>query len=759
MAVYINRTMSMIGGDSYMRSTDIRTDNSPLQIFVKAKKKINDIFVEIEDYVQDTVRFMKSLQKEDNIVTPEEAAKIASYVEKVKGIRDVLKRDHMKVAFFGRTSNGKSTVINAMLRDKILPSGIGHTTNCFLQVEGSDNGEAYLITEGSTEKQPVQSVGQLGHALCKEKLCESHLVRIFWPKDKCLLLRDDVVFVDSPGVDVTPNLDEWIDKHCLDADVFVLVANAESTLMVTEKNFFHKVSTKLSKPNIFILNNRWDASASEPEFFEQVRAQHQERAVDFLAKELKVYSPKDAEERVFFISAKETLQARLQEQRGQPAHNGALAEGFQNRYFEFQDFERKFEECISKSAVKTKFEQHSQRGKHIATEIRQALDEILKQAQRIKAEQLNIQKEVNDKLNYTEKQLTAFTHEMKVKIHHMVEDVEQRVSKALSEEIHRLGVLIDEFNVPFHTDPLVLNIYKRELHTHVENGLGSNLKARLSTALAMNMANSQREMTEQMSTLLPDTKRQMSLNILPRREPFEILYRLNCDNLCADFHEDLEFRFSWGITAIINRFAGKQSPKFAIANYTQDIPPALMSPAESVDSMKFVTSTPTFPARSDDWSLASKIAMASVSSQGTMGGLIVAGFMLKTIGWRLIAVVGTIYGALYLYERLTWTNAAKEREFKRQYVSHATKKLKLIVDLTSANCSHQVQQELSSTFARLCHLVDETTDEMGSDLTKIASTIRILEEATNSAKVLRNKANYLTSELDLFDTAYLKSFN
>lgn len=221
--------------------------------------------------------------------------------------------------------------------------------------------------------------------------------------------------------------------------------------------------------------------------------------------------------------------------------------------------------------MKTKFEQHSQRGKHIATEIRQALDEILKQAQRIKAEQLNIQKEVNDKLNYTEKQLTAFTHEMKVKIHHMVEDVEQRVSKALSEEIHRLGVLIDEFNVPFHTDPLVLNIYKRELHTHVENGLGSNLKARLSTALAMNMANSQREMTEQMSTLLPDTKRQMSLNILPRREPFEILYRLNCDNLCADFHEDLEFRFSWGITAIINRFAGKQSPKFAIANYTQDV--------------------------------------------------------------------------------------------------------------------------------------------------------------------------------------------
>lgn len=64
----------------------------------------------------------------------------------------MLTRDHMKVAFFGRTSNGKSSVINAMLREKILPSGIGHTTNCFCQVEGIDGQEAYLVKEGSDEK-------------------------------------------------------------------------------------------------------------------------------------------------------------------------------------------------------------------------------------------------------------------------------------------------------------------------------------------------------------------------------------------------------------------------------------------------------------------------------------------------------------------------------------------------------------------------------------------------------------------------------
>ena len=37
----------------------------------------------------------------------------------------------------------------------------------------------------------------------------------------------------SPGIDVSPDMDLWIDRFCEDADVFVLVCNAESTLMQT----------------------------------------------------------------------------------------------------------------------------------------------------------------------------------------------------------------------------------------------------------------------------------------------------------------------------------------------------------------------------------------------------------------------------------------------------------------------------------------------------------------------------------------------
>ena len=177
----------------------------------------------------------------------------------------------------------------------------------------------------------------MSSALSEEKLESDSLVKIFWPREKCRLIRDDVVLVDrycsmnthihllasslirgnsehavfatrhllilpslapecptrllllfsSPGLDVSTNLDQWIEKHCLDADVFVLVISAEATIAgavsvtshcpfnVTfvefqEKKFFHTVAERLSNPNVFILMNRWDAADHEPDTMDSV---------------------------------------------------------------------------------------------------------------------------------------------------------------------------------------------------------------------------------------------------------------------------------------------------------------------------------------------------------------------------------------------------------------------------------------------------------------------------------------------------------
>ena len=67
--------------------------------------------------------------------------------------------------------------------------GIGHTTSCFLQVEGSDDPEPSLFIEETGETLPVESVASLAHALCGEKLKEESLVSVRWPKEKCPLLK------------------------------------------------------------------------------------------------------------------------------------------------------------------------------------------------------------------------------------------------------------------------------------------------------------------------------------------------------------------------------------------------------------------------------------------------------------------------------------------------------------------------------------------------------------------------------------------
>uniref|UniRef100_A0A8C9THA6 Mitofusin 2 n=1 Tax=Scleropages formosus TaxID=113540 RepID=A0A8C9THA6_SCLFO len=631
-----------------------------------------------------------------------------------------------------------SSVINAMLWDKVLPSGIGHTTNCFLRVEGTDGNDAFLLTEGSEERKSVKTVNQLAHALHQdEHLDAGSLVCVMWPKAKCALLRDDLVLVDSPGIDVTTELDSWIDKFCLDADVFVLVANSESTLMQTEKSFFHKVNERLSSPNIFILNNRWDASASEPEYMEEVRRQHMDRCTSFLVDELGVVDRAQASDRIFFVSAKEVLQARVHRAQGMPEAGGALAEGFQARMFEFQNFERRFEECISQSAVKTKFEQHTVRAKQISEALRLIMDSVHIAAQEQRWER-------QDRLEFIEKQLDLLTIDCKSKIKRITEEVEKQVSNAMAEEIRRLYVLVDEFHLDFHPSQVVLKVYKNELHKHIEEGLGRNMSERCSTAITS-------ALQKGLKPLLPVSIREQVDKLVPRK-CFTLSYDLNCDKLCSDFQEDVSFHFSLGWTMLVNRFLGPKNTRRALMGYNDQVPrPLAVTPVS--------TSMPPCPQGSmtqEELMVSMVTGLASLTSRTSMGIIVVGGVIWKAVGWRLIALSVGLYGLLYVYERLTWTTKAKERAFKRQFVDYAGEKLQLIVSYTGSNCSHQVQQELAGTFAQLCQQVDVTRQNLEDEIKDLNKKIELLDGVQSKAKLLRNKAGWLDSELNMFTQQYLQ---
>ena len=237
---------------------------------------------------------------------------------------------------------------------------------------------------------------------------------------------------------------------------------------------------------MFILNNRWDATAYEPESAEEVKKQHIQRNTEFLVNELRVCDQQEVNNRIYFVSAREALFIRTQS-------NPQLPPGYQSRLLQFEWFEAEFEKCISMSAVKTKFEQPSQRGQAMAAFLRKLLDDTHLQAndQRLRSER--DLKNIIEKIQEIEKKLQDFTQEMKSKIKNVMEEVEKNVSITLNDEIKKVYNLIEQYERPFHPEEHQLNWYKKELHKFVELKLGSNLSSRLNNALIQNLELTQKE--------------------------------------------------------------------------------------------------------------------------------------------------------------------------------------------------------------------------------------------------------------------------
>jgi mitofusin len=127
----------------------------------------------------------------------------------------------------------------------------------------------------------------------------------------------------------------------------------------------------------------------------------------------------------------------------------------------------------------------------------------------------------------------------------------------------------------------------------------------------------------------------------------------------------------------------------------------------------------------------------------------------RSVGWKILGVVGSIYGGFYLYERLMWTKAAQERAFKRQYADYASSKMKLIVDLTSGNASAQVQQELSRYFAQTMHYVDLEKDDLIDHIQEMKNQLHQLTSYIDKGRKIQKQGNKIDNELNQFSKQYL----
>ncbi|EPB75470.1 fzo-like region [Ancylostoma ceylanicum] len=448
----------------------------PLLRFAEAKKVLGEIYTDLGKHVDELDEVYKGIVEptgggagdSECMVPDEQAAEIELFRESINTIMETFRRDNMKVVFFGRTSNGKSTTINAMLHAKILPQGMGHTTCCFLQVK------------------------------------QQHLTR-----------------------------------------------------------------------------------------FRQ-----------FLVNELEVATDRDVKDRIFFVSSRERS-----------------TQVFNDCRMNFAQFERAYRE----------------------------------QTERLRAE------------------------------------VHLKVSADFSEEIMRLEAIVDRFNMPFLDTTQGIIEYKRALAEFTDKCVSSDLEARCTGGLMSRIWNLENDMFQYVTKILAEPYQHKLEEVWRYRAPFKFSICVDAPALTKDFHEDLEFRFTFGLSAIIRRIIAYRSGQPVTAIQANLLTPmALRNAGRSNEDLH----NEAMQKAVEENAMMTQMVLTSASylANGSIGLLVVGGIVYRAVGWRVIAVTAAAYGGLYVWERMRWNSHAKEQHLKEQFRSHLAARMQQVGAAHTTHCETQAMR-------------------------------------------------------------------
>lgn len=227
-----------------------------------------------------------------------------------------LKKIHFNLSVLGQFKRGKSTLINALLGEDILPTGVLPLTAIITSLHYSENKMAEVIFNNG-EKKIINYKNICQYVTEKEnpQNCkEIKEVDIYYPSP---LLKKGVILVDTPGIgSIYKNNTEITENYLYRADVVIFVLAVDPPMTEKEMDFLNEVK-EIANKVIFVLNKIDIVSESDLEkiinFSKKTiidRLNIDESELDFYpisAEEMQKYSGREIGESKEFLKALEEM--------------------------------------------------------------------------------------------------------------------------------------------------------------------------------------------------------------------------------------------------------------------------------------------------------------------------------------------------------------------------------------------------------------------------------------------------------------------
>jgi GTPase Era involved in 16S rRNA processing len=234
----------------------------------------------------------------------------SSYHSRLNSLRHRLAQNSIHIAILGQFKRGKSTFLNALLGEPILPMSVLPLTSIPTFVQASPFRKVRIVF--LDEKKTALEFNTLSpdelRSILTEWVTESgnpgnvrnvSQVEVFHPAP---VLRNGVVFIDTPGIGSTlrHNTETTLNflSHC---DAAVFLVSADPPVTEVEVEFLRRVRSKIEQ--LFFVINKTD----------YLTDREKQLMISFLNKVLKEQTDSEIDIRIFPVSASEGLIARQTE--------------------------------------------------------------------------------------------------------------------------------------------------------------------------------------------------------------------------------------------------------------------------------------------------------------------------------------------------------------------------------------------------------------------------------------------------------------